>query len=47
MIDVTVDAGEGTIRALGFGDALRVRHALSGGTTAPVLSYTVYVSAKA
>jgi len=42
VIDVTADAGEGTTRAIGFGDSIRVRHAVAG--TAPALSYTVYAN---
>ena len=42
VVDVTIDAGEGTTRAIGFGDSIRVRHAVAG--TTPALSYTVYAN---
>lgn len=38
------DAGAGTIRNLSWGDDLRVRATLSGGTTAPAFDLTVWVN---
>lgn len=35
----------GTVRGIGWGDDLRVRRTVSGGTTAPIFTYTVYVNA--
>ena len=39
------DAGAGTVRNIGWGDDLRVRRDVSGGTTAPIFTYTVTVNA--
>ena len=39
---INVDAGSGTIRPLGFGDAIRVRRTIGG--TLPSFSATVYIS---
>ena len=38
------DAGAGTIRNIGWGDDLRIRRTVSGGTTAPIFTYTVTVN---
>ena len=41
-VNVSADAGAGTIRAIGFGDALRVRRVIAG--TSPVYDAAVYIS---
>ena len=45
LLGVVGDAGAGTIRNIGWGDDLRIRRDISGGTTAPIFSYTVWVNA--
>lgn len=37
------DAGAGTVRNIGWGNDLRIRRDISGGTTSPTFSYTVTV----
>jgi hypothetical protein len=42
LVDVSADAGAGTTRAVGFGDALRVRWVIAG--TSPSYTAAVYIS---
>ena len=40
------DAGAGTIRNIGWGNDLRIRRDISGGTTAPIFSYVITAIAR-
>ena len=45
VADIQIDQPAATNANIGWGDDLRIRRAVSGGTTAPIFSYTITVNA--